>query len=84
MEKEERIKQLKAELEALEGEAKKANGFSAITLGKIKDSIIRCKVNLENIDLETQDEQTIKTELQQINYSSYTAMKAIEQDITER
>lgn len=84
MDTQERIKQLKAELEALEGEQKKANGFSVITLGKIKDSIIRCKVNLENIDLETQDEQTIKTELQQINYSSYTAMKAIEQDITER
>ena len=84
MEKEERIKQLKAELEALEGEQKKANGFGAITLGKIKDSIIRCKVNLDNIDLETQDEQTIKTELQQINYSSYTAMKAIDQDISER
>lgn len=84
MDTQERIKRLKAELEALEGEAKKANSLSAITLQKIKDSIIRCKVNLENIDLETQDEQTIKTELQQINYSSYTAMKAIEQDITER
>lgn len=84
MEKEERIKQLKAELEALEGEAKKANNLGVVALQKIKDSIIRCKVNLDNIDLETQDEQTIKTELQQINYSSYTAMKAIEQDITER
>jgi hypothetical protein len=84
MEKEERIKQLKAELEALEGEQKKANGFSAITLGKIKDNLIRCKVNLENIDLGTQDEQTIKTEFQQINYYSYTAMKAIDQDISER
>ena len=84
MEKEERIKQLKAELEALEGEAKRANNIGAVALHKIKDSIIRCKVNLENIDLETQDEQTIKTELQQINYSSYTAMKAIDQDISER
>lgn len=84
MEKEERIKQLKAELEALEGEAKRANNIGAVALQKIKDSIIRCKVNLDNIDLETQDEQTIKTELQQINYSSYTAMKAIDQDISER
>lgn len=84
MDTQERIKQLKAELEALEGTEKKANGFSAITLGKIKDNLIRCKVNLDNIDLETQDEETIKTEFQQINYYSYTAMKAIEQDITER
>ena len=40
MEKEERIKQLKAELEALEGEAKRANNIGAVALQKIKDSII--------------------------------------------
>lgn len=84
MDTQERIKQLKAELEALEGEAKRANNIGAVALRKIKDSIICCKVNLDNIDLETQDEQAIKTELQQINYSSYTAMKALDQDITER
>ena len=84
MDTQERIKRLKAELEALEGEAKRANNIGAVALQKIKDRIIRCKVNLDNIDLETQDEQTIKTELQQINYSSYTAMKALDQDITER
>ena len=45
MEREERIKQLKAELEALEGEAKRANNIGAVALQKINDSIIRCKVN---------------------------------------
>lgn len=84
MDKQERIKQLKAELEALEGNEQKANNIGAIALMKIKDSIVRCRVNLDNINLEHQDEETIKTELQQINYSSYTAMKALEQDITER
>ena len=84
MDTQERIRQLKAELEALEGEAKRANNIGAVALQKIKDSIIRYKVNLDNIDLETQDEQTIKTELQHISYSSYTAMKALDQDITER
>lgn len=84
MDKQERIKQLKAELEALEAGEQKANNIGAIALMKIKDSIVRCRVNLDNIDLEHQDEETIKTELQQINYSSYTAMKALEQDITER
>lgn len=84
MEREERIKQLKAELEALEGETKKANNIGVIALKKIAESVERCRVNLDNIDLERQSETAIKTELQQINYSSYTAMKALEQDITER
>lgn len=84
MDTQERIKQLKAELEALEGEAKRANNIGVIALKKIAESVERCRVNLDNIDLERQSEMAIKTELQQINYSSYTAMKALEQDITER
>ena len=43
MDTQERIKQLKAELEALEGEAKRANNIGAVALRKIKDSIICCK-----------------------------------------
>lgn len=82
--KQERIKQLEAELAELKAEPAKANNIGVIALKKIAESVERCRVNLDNIDLERQSETAIKTELQQINYSSYTAMKALEQDITER
>ena len=45
MDTQERIKRLKAELEAIEGEAKRANNIGAVALQKIKDSIIRCKTS---------------------------------------
>ena len=84
MDREERIKQLKAELAELENQPTAANQIGPDALQKITESLERIRVNYKNIDLRTQDEQTIKTELQQINYSSYTAMKALEQDLTER
>lgn len=81
-----RIAQLEAELARLKAEQPRqaANSFSPITLKKLADEIQRIRVNLNNIDLERQDEATIQTEIRQINYSSYTAQKAIEQDLTER
>lgn len=84
MDREARIKQLKAELAELENQPTAANQIGPVALQKITESLERIRVNYANIDLRTQDEQTIKTELQQINYSSYTAMRALEQDLTER
>lgn len=84
MDRNERIRQLKAELEALEAEPMKANDIGPVALQKITENLERIKVNAKNINLETQTEAEIKTELQQINYSSWTAIKALEQDLTER
>lgn len=84
MDREARIKQLKAELAELENQPTATNQIGPVALQKITESLERIRVNYKNIDLRTQDEQTIKTELQQINHSSYTAMKALEQDLTER
>ena len=82
-----RIEALKAELARLEAETittQKANDIGPVALQKITEHLERIKVNAKNINLDTQTESEIKTELQQINYSSWTAIKALEQDITER
>lgn len=87
MTNEERIKALRAEIEALEKEAtkpKRANDIGPVALQKITSNLDLVRVNLANLDLEHQDEKTIMTELRQINYASYTGMRALEQDLTER
>ena len=84
MNREDRIAELKAELAKLENEPIRANDIGAIALKKISDELDRIKVNAKNINLERQSENEIMTELKQINYSSWTALKALEQDITER
>lgn len=60
------------------------NNISPITLHKLTEAIERMKVNIDNIDLEKQNETAIKVELKQINYDSWTALQALEQDMTER
>lgn len=60
------------------------NGFSPLTLQKLAEELDRIRVNLDNIDLAKQSEKAIKVELQQINYSSWSAIQQIEKDITER
>lgn len=84
MNREDRIAELKAELAKLENEPIRSNDIGAIALKKISDELDRIKVNAKNINLERQTENDIMTELKQINYSSWTALKALEQDITER
>lgn len=60
------------------------NEFSPLTLQKLAEELDRIRVNLDNIDLTKQSEKAIKVELQQINYSSWSAIQLIEKDITER
>ena len=84
MNREDRIAELRAELAKLENEPICSNDIGAIALKKISDELDRIKVNAKNINLERQTENEIMTELKQINYSSWTALKALEQDITER
>lgn len=60
------------------------NEFSPLTLQKLAEELDRIRVNLDNIDLTKQSEKAIKVELQQINYSSWSAIQQIEKDITER
>lgn len=60
------------------------NNISPMALQKLAESLERMKVNFNNIDLEKQNETAIKVELKQINYDSWTALQALEQDMTER
>ena len=60
------------------------NNFGPLTKKKLGEILARIRVNFNNINLDTQDELAIKTEFQQINYDSWTAINAIEQDLTER
>lgn len=82
MDTEARIAQLKAELERLEGV--KGNDLGFVAAKKVREALETIRVNFENINLEKQDETTLMTELKQINRASYTAICAIEQDLTER
>ena len=75
-----RIAQLKAELERLE--ASKGNELGFVAAKKTREALETIRVNFENINLEKQDETTLMTELKQINRASYTAICAIEQDLT--
>ncbi len=85
MERDERIKQLKAELEALENTPKTPkNNLGFVAMKKLREALLDISVTYANIKVDEQDEPTIMAELRQINRASYTAICAIEQDITER
>ena len=84
MNREDRIAELKAELAKLENEPIRSNDIGAIALKKISDELDRIKVNAKNINLERQTDNDIMTEHNQNNNSSWTAQKALEQEITER
>lgn len=83
MERDERIKQLKAELEKLEAE-QPGNELGFVAAKKVREALETMRVVFINIKLDEQDEATLMTELKQINRASYTAICAIEQDLTER
>lgn len=60
------------------------NDLGAPTLQRLAEEIARIRVNLNNIDLVNQNEETLKVELKQINYSSWSALQLIDKDISER
>lgn len=60
------------------------NELGPVALQKLAEEIERIKVNVNNIDLTKQNETAIKVELKQINYSSWSALNVLEQDIAER
>lgn len=82
MDTEARIRELKAELERLEH--KQSNELGFVAAKKVREALDTIRVNFSNISLDEQDEATLMTELKQINRASYTAICAIEQDLTER
>lgn len=62
----------------------RGNSLGAPTLQRLTEELARIRVNLNNIDLDKQDETTLKVELKQINYSSWSASQLIDKDIEER
>lgn len=83
-----RIEQLKAELAKLEAEQSQVpvrkNELGYYAIQTCKNNLENIKLVAKNIDLTDNSEAEIVASFNQINKASWTALKSIERDATER
>lgn len=88
MNREDKIKQLKAELAKLEAEQSQVpvrkNELGYYAIKACKDNLANIKLVANSIDLDKNTELEITSAFNQINKASWTAVKSIERDAAER
>ena len=88
MNREDKIKQLKAELAKLEAEQSQVpvrkNELGYYAIKACKDNLANIKLVANSIDLDKNTELEITSAFNQINKASWSAVKSIERDAAER
>lgn len=88
MNREDKIKQLKAELAKLEAERSQVpvrkNELGYYAIKACKDNLANIKLVANSIDLDKNTELEITAAFNQINKASWSAVKSIERDAAER
>lgn len=88
MNREDKIKQLKAELAKLEAEQNQVpvrkNELGYYAIKACKDNLANIKLVANSIDLDKNTELEITAAFNQINKASWSAVKSIERDAAER
>lgn len=88
MNREDKIKQLKAELAKLEAEQSQVpvrkNELGYYAIKACKDNLANIKLVANSIDLDKNTELEITAAFNQINKASWSAVKSIERDAAER